>query len=225
MRRQPGEEEMANIYIDGESHYIRSEQCWKSKHGENADLGDATHKGTSAGQVATVHIQKARFFWDNLIHINHAKVGLRSKAEKLVYFTSLAGDDDEVHSIRVQIRGHGFEPLVLKEPVTLANRRKLVLTRDLLLEKPKGVDISLAVRVLEDAYRGIFQECAIATSDVDFLPVIRAVQALGKRVVVLGYRSGLGKNSDLDYVPDHFYDLSIWMNEFYDIVKPPLKHD
>ena len=99
----------------------------------------------------------------------------------------------------------GLTPPSLKQ---LADRRTHTRTDLGLLEKPKGVDIGLTVRVLEDAYHNIFDTCYLFTSDIDFLPVIRVVQRLGKKVVVFGYADGLGNRSKLEYVPDAFVDLS-----------------
>jgi uncharacterized LabA/DUF88 family protein len=127
--------------------------------------------------------------------------------DRLGYFTSVVGDEDETQKVRVLIRSLGFEPKVMKEVKELARRREENLIFQLVLEKPKGVDIGLAIRVLEDAYRNVFQECVIVTSDLDFLPLIQAVQRLGKRVSVAGFRSGLGKSSALEYVPDIFHGL------------------
>jgi uncharacterized LabA/DUF88 family protein len=65
----------------------------------------------------------------------------------------------------------------------------------------------LTVRLLEDAYRRIFDVCYLFTSDVDYAPLIRAVQRIGQKVIVFGYRDGMGNNSELEYVPDAFIDL------------------
>src|SRR5262249_55230097 len=75
------------------------------------------------------------------------------------------------------------------------------------IERAKGVDVGLSVRILEDAYANTFQDCLLLTSDVDFLPVVRAVRRMGKQVVVLGYREGSTHRSPLEFEPEGFYDL------------------
>jgi uncharacterized LabA/DUF88 family protein len=107
------------------------------------------------------------------------------------------------------IRGYGLEPEVILERRKLTNQRECVLKDTGVIEKPKGVDIALCVRMLEDAYRNNFSTCFLLTSDMDFLPVIQAVRRIGKQVYVLGYRSGLSKQSPFEYVPDHFFDIGM----------------
>jgi uncharacterized LabA/DUF88 family protein len=151
--------------------------------------------------------RRAKFFWDvcspryghNYFH--DKRIG------RAVYFTSSTGDDDEMHEVRKLIRKHGFEPQVIWEPKQLAEQRARLLNQHGIIERAKGVDIGIAVRMLEDAYSNTFDDCLLFTSDVDYMPVIRAVRRMGKRVLVLGYREGLTKRSALEFEPDAFYDL------------------
>ena len=85
------------------------------------------------------------------------------------------------------------------------------VTNEAVIEKAKGVDIALAVRMFEDAQSGVYTHCALFTSDLDFLPVIESVQRMGKSVWVYGYKSGIGRNSPLEYVPARFVDLGVRM--------------
>ena len=203
------------IYIDGESHYVRSEQWVKAVMGEKFTLAQyvdlllktiTEFNRTHVGFPWDILVEpKCKFFWDSR---SLADVSGRGwKPSNKVYFTSFSGDEEALHSARVFIRCKGFDPQVEKERVVLADRRTGTLGNEGLIEKAKGVDIALAVRMLEDAQRNVFSECALYTSDVDYLPVIRAVQRMGKLVHVLGYRSGLGKHSPLEYVPHTFIDL------------------
>lgn len=54
----------------------------------------------------------------------------------------------------------------------------------------------------------------LLTSDVDFIPVIDAVQRMGKRVYVFGFREGVASQSDFDYVPEKFIDLGDRMSQY-----------
>ncbi len=126
---------------------------------------------------------------------------------RAVYFTSFAGGDVDLHEVRTFIRSQGFEPQVIKETSQLADQREHRRERSGWIYKPKGVDIGLAVRVLEEAHRDIFDRCFLFTSDVDYLLVIEDVRRTGKSVVVCGYPSGLGDRSALEYVPDLFINL------------------
>jgi hypothetical protein len=44
-----------------------------------------------------------------------------------VYFTSCAGDHDQIHTARTYIRGYDFDPEVIKEPSMLAKQRRTML--------------------------------------------------------------------------------------------------
>jgi uncharacterized LabA/DUF88 family protein len=197
--------ESVHVYIDGESHFIRSEQCVKDVMGESVTLKDVAERMAKRWdeekkpEVSPPIIVEPRckFYWD--------PVGF-DKSPK-VYFTSCTGNDDLLHTLRVFVRGQSFEPQIIKERNDLSKQRAHMFGNGGIIEKPKGVDIALSVRMLEDAHRNVFSACALFSSDVDFLPVIEAVQRMGKAVQVYGYRSGIGKNSPLEYVPEHFVDL------------------
>jgi len=215
---------LAIIYVDGENHFIRSERCCKKAFGEGIRLDQiisrhekAAPKGFPEKSERILLLEKkCRFFWDSwLAHWARDSYGLRYMVNSGVYFTSFSGSDDDLHGMRVTVRQFGFEPVILKEPAQLAKQRSNTLDQEKLIEKPKGVDIGLSVRMLEDAYRNVYQECLLFTSDVDYIPVIEAVQRLGKRVFVFGYRDGLSRHSELEYKPDLFIDLGWWMQNNY----------
>jgi uncharacterized LabA/DUF88 family protein len=127
--------------------------------------------------------------------------------QRATYFTSVAGDAAVLHEMMVTLRNFGLEPSIVQERSDLRAQRQNVLKTQQLIEKPKGVDIALAVRMLEDAYHQAFDVCHLYTSDVDFLPVIQAIRARGKQVYVHGYKNGLSERSPLLHVPDLFIDL------------------
>jgi uncharacterized LabA/DUF88 family protein len=57
------------------------------------------------------------------------------------------------------------------------------------------------------------------TSDSDFLPAIEAVQRMGKRVTVLGFKKYLKDRSRLEYVPGEFVDMGEVMKTSYRLKK------
>jgi hypothetical protein len=98
-----------------------------------------------------------------------------------VYFTSASGDSNQIHSGRVKIRQNGFEPQISEEHRTLADQRANVRHQRLLIEKAKGVDIGLSVRILEDAYMnafsglpGIHERCRFPTRQTELPSTNRA---------------------------------------------------
>ncbi|MCK4817271.1 NYN domain-containing protein [bacterium] len=210
---------MVYVYIDGESHFIRTEERFKKLHGPKAKLEFSEFAPKAMGHLSypnenkplLILDRKCKFFWDKqYVHFLSENKFLRSikNLERAVYFSSVTGDENLLHKTRVFIREQGFEPRITLELSTLAKRRENELTKNNLIYKAKGVDIGLAVRIIEDAYQNIFHECFLFTSDIDFIPIIQVIQRLGKKVYVCGYRDGLGKNSELEYVPDFFIDLS-----------------
>jgi len=185
------------VYVDGESHFIRSENAWRSLHGDDACLGQLRYVGQPDDRLI-LFLPKAKVFWTRK---------MSPGAQRSIYFTAVAGDDVARHEINVSLRDFGVEPAVVAEVGTLAKHRSNVLKTEKLIEKPKGVDIALATKMLEDAFHQAFDVCHLYTSDVDFLPVIQAVKARGKQVYVHGYKNGLSERSPLLYVPDRFVDL------------------
>ena len=212
------------IYVDGESHFERSIALWRELHGKHAHLSQIKHGGIGiSGTASYPNSQKppirleprARFFWDTCYPFLPPYPYNGSVIALAVYFTAFSGDEDTFHEVCVAIRSQRFAPHVIHELRQLADRRQNRLTNVGVVEKAKGVDIGLSVRILEDAYHNVFDVCYLFTSDIDFLPVIRIVQRLGKQVVVFAYKDGLGKRSQLEYVPEAFVDLGVHMKNVY----------
>jgi len=185
------------VYIDGESHFIRSENAWRHLHGEEACLERLRHVGQTDDRLVLV-LPKAKVFWTRRMNPD---------VQRATYFTSAAGDAAALHEMMVTLRDYGLEPSIVQERSDLKAHRQNVLKTQHVIEKPKGVDIAIAVRMLEDAYHQTFDVCHLYTSDVDFLPVIQAIKSRGKQVYVHGYKNGLSERSPLLYVPDLFIDL------------------
>jgi uncharacterized LabA/DUF88 family protein len=184
------------VYVDGESHFIRSECAWRKLHGPNARLDCLRYKGQTDRRFVLVD-STARVFWTRKMNPG---------VDRAYYFTSVIGDDSALHAVQVALRDFGLDPMVERERKQLARQRQNVLLNQHLIEKPKGVDIALAVQMLEDSQRA-FDVCHLYTSDVDFIPVIKAVRARGKQVFVHGYRDGLSDKSPLLHACDLFSDL------------------
>ena len=56
----------------------------------------------------------------------------------------------------------------------------------------KGVDVSLTVSMLKLAYSHAFDQALLCTGDGDFAPLVSFIRdALGKRVIVLGWANGV----------------------------------
>jgi uncharacterized LabA/DUF88 family protein len=215
-------------YIDGESHFFRTVDVWKRLHGENADLADAAIAPDCPGRAELpiwCH-SKARFFWDSdLLRIlqyfyKELQGEIHTRLTRGFYFTSFVGNPDLLHDSRVYIRRSGFDPQIsLESRQDESNRRNLLQAG--IIEKAKAVDIGLAVRMLEDAARNNYADCYLFTSDRDYVPLIRAVQGMGKVVWVFGHKENQARRSELEYVPDRFIDIGEdFMRKRYALKKP-----
>ncbi len=198
------------VYVDGESHFIRSQDAWRKLHGPDARLEQLRYVGQPDDRLVFVN-PKAKIFWTRKMNPG---------AERTTYFTSFVGDDAALHEVMVELRAFELEDAIVSESRQQSEQRKNALQQQCLIEKPKGVDIALAVRVLEDAYRNLFQVCHVYTSDADFVPLIRAVRAQGKRVHVHGYNTGLSLQSELLHAPDSFVDLTVMLRNECELIKP-----
>ena len=116
-----------HVYIDGESHFIRSEQCVKEVLRRDIALADyvelmqqdrESFKQQNGVEVVShlVVVPQCKFFWDG-----DADPSLMEATK--VYFTSCTGDEDALHAYRVHLRSEGFEPQIVKERGSLAKQR------------------------------------------------------------------------------------------------------
>ena len=220
------------LYVDGESHFVRTSETWKLLY-PNADINSIVTPASPSlparilpiGGIENPRVRvhaAAHYFWDSqLLHWmqgrhpwpGNSPLRISSRA---VYFTSFTGNDADLHAAKVFIREGGFEPQVIHEHKKLKDQRENLAVQTGSRRSAKGVDIGLAVRMLEDASRGNYSCCMLFTSDVDFIPAIEAVRRAGKQVFVFGYKSGLGVKSDFEFVPDKFIDIGeTWMKNNY----------
>lgn len=72
-------------------------------------------------------------------------------------------------------------------PTTIFRSGILTLKADGSPRKQQGVDVMLAVQALKGAYNNVFQTCTLFSDDGDMLPLIQALEDLGKTVVVCGF--------------------------------------
>ena len=182
-------------------------------------FGGSRFAGFGKGQDFYTEV-KVKFFFDFTTIPLSSIPNFLSYMDRAVYFTSFSGSPDECYKETVLIRELGFEPYVVHEDKQLARQREAALATTNIIEKAKGVDIALTVRMIEDAYRDNYQTCHLYTSDADYLPVIEAVRRMGKQVYVFGYKDSLGKNPRLLHVPDRFVDLGEVMQRYERL--PPL---
>jgi hypothetical protein len=82
------------VYVDGESHFIRSEDAWRKLHGQEASLDRLRYIGQSDDRLILVD-SKAKVFWTRKMNPG---------ANRTYYFTSAVGDEPALHKIKVTLR-------------------------------------------------------------------------------------------------------------------------
>src|SRR5262245_61397216 len=105
------------VYIDGESHFLRSEDAWRKLHGPDACLERLRYIGQTEGQLILVD-SKAKIFWTRKMNPG---------ADRSYYFTTAAGDAPALHKIKVTLRNFDLDPVVLPERKQAARQRQNLL--------------------------------------------------------------------------------------------------
>jgi|GEM_PF-1226410 len=107
------------------------------------------------------------------------------------YYTAVQGDEHKVEDIEEQLKNLGIEaPRVFKK------------TRG---RRAKRVDISLATDMLSHAHRKNYDLAILVGGDEDYLPLLQAVAAEGRRIVLWALESGL--SPALARAADHLFDI------------------
>ncbi|APW63201.1 hypothetical protein [Paludisphaera borealis] len=70
------------LYVDGESHFIRSQEAWKQIHGDQALLEQLRYKGESDSRLILVQ-PRAKVFWTRKMN---------PSVKRAVYVTAMSGD-------------------------------------------------------------------------------------------------------------------------------------
>ncbi|MGC8692603.1 MAG: NYN domain-containing protein, partial [Thermoplasmata archaeon] len=91
------------------------------------------------------------------------------------------------------------------EIVTTQNKEKII-------QKQKGVDILLATEMLTFAFRNNYDAAILCSGDQDFLPVLKEIKDLGKRIFVFGFESSVAFK--LKNEADKFCKLDDYLNDF-----------
>jgi uncharacterized LabA/DUF88 family protein len=103
-----------------------------------------------------------------------------------------------------KLREFGYETRIL-EIVTTQNKEKII-------QKQKGVDILLATEMLTFAFRNNYDAAILCSGDQDFLPVLKEIKDLGKRIFVFGFESSVAFK--LKNEADKFCKLDDYLNDF-----------
>ncbi len=97
-----------------------------------------------------------------------------------------------------------FAPVKLVEAVTNQGF-EAVIGMGGTKEDQTDVDVYMAVAAMDAAYNRNVDIVALGTRDADFLPVVRRVKEMGKRIIIIGQNPGFSKG--LQRAADDVIDL------------------
>lgn len=107
------------------------------------------------------------------------------------YYTSARGDDDKRDEYELKLKSLGIEA-----PRVFPRRKS---------GRSKRVDISLATDMLQHAHRDNYDIAVLVGGDEDYVPLVEAVKAEGKRVALWALNSGL--SPALRKAADHYWNI------------------
>jgi uncharacterized LabA/DUF88 family protein len=155
--------------------------------GENLAIRYGKVLGTNPS-FAHVSYEPNVFVWSGLLNMHHH---VSCEVTRRYYYTSVQGDNEKLASIHDRLQDLGIEaPRVFKK-----NKER----------GSKQVDISLSVEMLSHAHRGNYDAAVLVAGDEDYVPLVDAVAAAGRRVFLWFVKDGL--SPVLRRRADHFYDL------------------
>lgn len=113
------------------------------------------------------------------------------------YYTSAHGDRDRLHDLESGLKSLGIEaPRVFPKSKSKGSKR---------------VDISLSTDMLLHATRRHYDIAVLVAGDEDYVPLVRAVQSEGARVIVWFVSSGM--SPALQHTADEFLDITWILTE------------
>jgi len=155
--------------------------------GENLACRYATELGDQSAQDH-VKYRKDTFVWSRFANMKYHQ---RCEVLRHYYYTTVQGDDLAIDGVVGELKAVGIEaPRVFKK------RRG---------RSAKRVDISLATDMLSHAHRKNYDLAILVAGDEDYVPLVEAVMAEGRRVVVWALRSGL--SPALATAVDHCFNV------------------
>jgi uncharacterized protein (TIGR00288 family) len=155
-----------------------------------ADMENLAIRSKSYPQIATqTHWTglAETWIWSDSIH---EMLRMWGNVVRTFAFTTASGDPDAISAIVSAMKRTSISaPEVFKKTGG----------------KSKKVDIALASQMLRQAFLGNFDTAVLMTGDGDFTPVVKAIQDMGKGVVVLAFSDGV--SPELATAADECYSL------------------
>jgi uncharacterized LabA/DUF88 family protein len=135
-----------------------------------------------------------------LTNTHDSPIKVQDHAIRAYYYTSLAGDEPLILSIKQALRALGFHPEVFKKVRAQ--------------EKAKGVDIALAKDFLSHAFLDNYDVAVLVAGDGDYVPLLTEVKRLGKVVYVVFFHH-YGLSTELHLAADMFFEMEHFFLEHW----------
>jgi uncharacterized LabA/DUF88 family protein len=154
--------------------------------GENLAIRYASMLGSQEPVHHVVH-EKGVFVWSRFLNMARH---VHCDTIRRHYYTAVQGSDETRQQIHDRLKGVGIEaPRVFRKDKERGSKR---------------VDISLAADMLGHAHRKNYDLAVLVAGDEDYVPLVDAVAAEGRRVVLWFVEQGL--SAVLKGRVDHFFD-------------------
>jgi uncharacterized LabA/DUF88 family protein len=173
-------------FVDGENLTIRAQH--------HPELKDLNLDSLPTYFLRDVFIWVPKLAIEMTLRVGFPLSGFPTRA---YYYTSVAGDDPKILSVRESIRALGFDPQVFK--------------KDGPGQKSKGVDITLTKDMLTHAFFNHYDAAVLVAGDRDYVPLIQEVKRLGKSVFVSFFREEHGLAKEVRLNADRYEDLAGWL--------------
>jgi len=156
--------------------------------GENLAMRyGALLKERQADPASHIRYEPNVFVWS--VWLNNLCV--RQRVIRKHYYTCAQGDTERLDTLHDKLREANIEaPYVFKKNKSRGSKR---------------VDIQLAVDMLTQASRKNYQTAVLIAGDEDYVPLVEAVKAEGRLVVLWSVESGLSRS--LRRSADHYADI------------------
>lgn len=128
-----------------------------------------------------------------------------SSFDRVCYYTSVAGDD-----VKMRFVEESISKIIIGSVPAIISPIPFVFKRPKDSRKLKMVDIQIVIDALKYASTDVYDEMWIASGDGDYIPLMRELRYLGRRVGCMALSSGInvGIRQNVDRfinLDDHFF--------------------
>jgi uncharacterized LabA/DUF88 family protein len=138
-----------------------------------------------------VKYREDTYIWSHYANIpNH----VHCEVVRKYYYSAVQGDNDLLNTVIKELKDQGIEsPEIFKKKKGRSSKR---------------VDITLATDMLTHAHRKNYDIAILVAGDDDYVPLVKAIKAEGRRVILWFFQDSKGLSQQLVNECDYFFDIS-----------------